>query len=384
MLKELSDISILMISLDPGLLDISNDIDVVKRHKYYANKLRRLDIIVFAKLNNNKNKLLDNCNIYGLNNNIFSIFKAYSLGKKLFKKYKYDLVDTQDPHITGLIGYLFKKKFKSKLEVHFHGDFWNNKFWIKESFKNRIYNILQNIIIKKVDAIRVFNRRIKYKLIKSGIKEDIITTINTPVNEEIFIKDIDSSEIDKKYNNKKILLFVGRFVEAKNLFFLLEVINKLKDKRNDFILLLIGEGKEKEKLKNFIKENNLNNFVNILNQKIHKELSLYYKAAYLLILLSTNESFGKVIIEAGFTNTPTLSSKSLGPQDIIKDNNNGWLVEINNLDQTLNKLNYLLNNEDLIIKVGKEAKNSFLLKNSQKETYKKIERLWYNIVNIKI
>ena len=314
-------------------------------------------------------------------NTISSIFKAYSLGKKLFKKYNYDLIDTQDPHITGLIGYLLKRKFKSKLEVHFHGDFWNNKFWIKESFKNRIYNILQKIIVKKVDAIRVVNIRIKNKLIKSGVKKNIIKTINTAVNEEVFIKNIDSCKIQNKYNNKKILLFVGRFVKAKNLFFLLEVINKLKEKRNDFILLLIGEGEEKDKLNKFIQENNLNNFVNILESKTHEELALYYNAAYLLLLLSTNESFGKVIIEAGFTNTPTLSSKSLGPQDIIKDNINGYLVEINNLDQTLNKLNYLLDNENLVKQVGKEAKNNFLLKYSQKETYKKVDELWYNIVN---
>ncbi len=381
MLKELLNTSILMISLDPGLLDAGSSGDVIERHKHYAHKLKKLDIIVLAKSKKKKNQLTNNCNIYGFDNTISSIFKAYSLGKKLFKKYNYDLIDTQDPHITGLIGYLLKRKFKSKLEVHFHGDFWNNKFWIKESFKNRIYNILQKIIVKKVDAIRVVNIRIKNKLIKSGVKKNIIKTINTAVNEEVFIKNIDSCKIQNKYNNKKILLFVGRFVKAKNLFFLLEVINKLKEKRNDFILLLIGEGEEKDKLNKFIQENNLNNFVNILESKTHEELALYYNAAYLLLLLSTNESFGKVIIEAGFTNTPTLSSKSLGPQDIIKDNINGYLVEINNLDQTLNKLNYLLDNENLVKQVGKEAKNNFLLKYSQKETYKKVDELWYNIVN---
>jgi len=377
----LKKISILMISLDPGLLDSGSSGNVIERHKYYANKLKRLDIIVLAKSKNKKNKLSDNCNVYGFDNSFSSIFKAYNLGKKLFKKYNYNLIDTQDPHITGLIGYLLKIKFKSKLEVHFHGDFWKNKFWIKESLKNRVYNILQKILIKKVDAIRVVNKRIKSKLIESGIKKNIIVTINTAVNEEVFVKDIDSFEIQNKYNNKKILLFVGRLVKAKNLFFLLEVIKKLKEKRDDFILLLIGEGEEKDKLNKFIKENNLSDYVNILEPKSHKELSLYYNVAYLLILLSTNESFGKVIIETGFTNTPTLSSESLGPQDIIKDNINGYLVEINNLDQTLDKLDYLLNNKDLVEQAGKEAKKNFLLKYSQKETYKKVEELWYNIVN---
>ena len=370
-----------MISLDPGLLDSGSSGNVIERHKYYANKLKRLDIIVLAKSKNKKNKLSDNCNVYGFDNSFSSIFKAYNLGKKLFKKYNYNLIDTQDPHITGLIGYLLKIKFKSKLEVHFHGDFWKNKFWIKESLKNRVYNILQKILIKKVDAIRVVNKRIKSKLIESGIKKNIIVTINTAVNEEVFVKDIDSFEIQNKYNNKKILLFVCRLVKAKNLFFLLEVIKKLKEKRDDFILLLIGEGEEKDKLNKFIKENNLSDYVNILEPKSHKELSLYYNVAYLLILLSTNESFGKVIIETGFTNTPTLSSESLGPQDIIKDNINGYLVEINNLDQTLDKLDYLLNNKDLVEQAGKEAKKNFLLKYSQKETYKKVEELWYNIVN---
>ena len=106
-----------MISLDPGLLDSGSSGNVIERHKYYSGNLKRLDIIVFAKSKNKKNKLSDNCNVHGFDNSIFSIFKAYNLGKKLFKKYNYDLIDSQDPHITGLLGYLLKRKFKSKFIV---------------------------------------------------------------------------------------------------------------------------------------------------------------------------------------------------------------------------------------------------------------------------
>ena len=166
-MSNLSDKSILMISFDIGLLNVGQSGDAVNRHREYAKNLKRLDIIVFGRADNSSNALSDNCLVYGVGNKLSSLWRAWILAKKLMRKNNYDLVDTQDPHLTGLLGWLLKKKYKIKFELHFHGDFWQNSLWLRESKKNIFYNILQKIIVPRADAIRVTSHIIKDKLIKS-------------------------------------------------------------------------------------------------------------------------------------------------------------------------------------------------------------------------
>lgn len=381
--KDLKNTSILMLGFDQGLLGLGSSGDAIARHVKYAQGLKRLDIIIFTRSDIKENKIADNCTVYGIGHGIKAIFKSWQLAQDLYNKYHYDIFDMQDPHITGFIGLMLKNKFHNKLEIHFHGDFWQNNIWLKESFKNKFYNILQKIVVPRADAVRVVNRGIKNKLISSGIKENIIAVINTPVNQDQFQKNIDQTELDniiKKYN-KKILLFVGRLVPAKNIPFLLKIIKKMSDSRQDFVLLLIGEGEQANFLSQEIKNLAMADFVFLLGAKKHEDLLAYYKAAYLNILLSTNESFGKVIIEAGLAGLPSLASRTLGPESIIEDGQSGWLVDINDLENTTKKLSDLLDDPSLVLETGQRAKHEFAANYSRSQTFEKVKSFWYRIVN---
>ncbi|MDP2812139.1 MAG: glycosyltransferase family 4 protein, partial [bacterium] len=271
-------------------------------------------------------------------------------------------------------------------ELHFHGDFWQNSLWLRESKKNIFYNILQKIIVPRADAIRVTSHIIKDKLIKSGLNEKKIRVINTPVNQLQFGQALDQDEIlaiKSKYPNKKIILFVGRLVAAKNLFFLLSAIEKLSVQRKDFVLVIIGAGEQEAELAKAIKEKDLAGIVFLLGAKNQAEILPYYRAADLNILLSTNESFGKVIIEAGIAGTPSLASKTSGALSIIEDGKTGWLVEINDLPSTVEKMNKILSSDNLKI-VGQQAKHDFMRDYSQKNTYEKIQEFWWQIINDKL
>ncbi|PWB39064.1 MAG: hypothetical protein C3F02_00385 [Parcubacteria group bacterium] len=380
-MKPLAEISILMISTDPGLLKHGDEIDVAQRHRAYAGHLKRLDIIVIGNGAVGISDLADNCRAYGLGNNIFSMVRAFSWGKKLFAKYKYDLIDCQDPHATGLVGSWLARRFQKPLEVHFHGDFWDNDYWLRESWKNPIYNIIQKKVVRQAQGIRVVSQKIKDKLVASGMVSDKIEVINTPINEKIFALSPAGDkvrEIQNKYG-KKILLFVGRLVAAKNLLFMVQTIKELKKRRDDFVLLIIGEGNQRGHIHTLIDQNYLPEQVYLLGEKEQQLLVDYYQAAYLLLLLSTNESFGKVIIEAGLRGTPTLASHTLGASTIIDDEQTGWLVGVNNLKQTVDKLDLLLSEHDLVKLTGSAAQKKYAASYSQALAERKIFDFWQRL-----
>jgi glycosyltransferase involved in cell wall biosynthesis len=384
--KDLKDVSILMIGFDPGLLGIGSSGDAINRHKNYASYLKKLDIIIFSRSDIKENKISQNCTVYGVGHGISAILRAWVLARRLQKINHYDVFDMQDPHVTGFVGLLLKKEFKSKLEVHFHGDFWQNNLWLKQDKKNIFYNILQKIVVPRADAIRVVSKIIKDKLVKAGLEDKKIRVINTPVNQEQFEQVVDDYKITtlkNQYQGRKIILFVGRLVTAKNLPFLLEVIAKLKNKRNDFVLLIIGEGEKKEELSKIIEQKDLKNIVFLLGAKDQAEILAYYRSADLNTLLSTTESFGKVIIEAGVASTPTLASKTTGALSIIEDGKNGYLVEINDLEGTVTALDKIISSDNLKI-IGQQAKHDFIRDYSQKNTYEKVKEFWWQIVNDKL
>ena len=130
--------NILMISLDKGLLGKGQLGDVVERHIEYGKNVESLDIIVFAKHGHENFTLSTNVKAYPTNSRkkFFYPFDALRIAKTLFQKKKCDLIVTQDPFLTGFVGYKLKKNFGAKLLVHMHGDFFNNPSFSKENWKN--------------------------------------------------------------------------------------------------------------------------------------------------------------------------------------------------------------------------------------------------------
>jgi glycosyltransferase involved in cell wall biosynthesis len=58
-----------------------------------------------------------------------------------------------------------------------------------------------------------------------------------------------------------------------------------------------------------------------------------------------NEAFGITIIEAMACELPVVASKNGGILDIIKDGKNGYLFEINNIDEMKEKIKYAFNSK---------------------------------------
>jgi len=114
-----------MISLDRTLLGADYSGDVLERHKEYAKLAGQLDIIVFSKKGFKKKKINENLTIYPTNSitKLNYIINAYEIIRSIYWPDKFDLVVCQDPFLTGLAGWIIKKRFKVPLLVHFHGDF---------------------------------------------------------------------------------------------------------------------------------------------------------------------------------------------------------------------------------------------------------------------
>lgn len=128
-----------------------------------------------------------------------------------------------------------------------------------------------------------------------------------------------AQKLKETYKNKRILLFVGRLIDVKNIPVLLQAYKDLQDQ---YYLVIVGDGEKKEELQNFCKQQNIN--VIFTGKQEGDNLYRWYKAADIFILPSYKEAFGAVTNEALLAGCICVISKNAGSSCLIEDGINGY------------------------------------------------------------
>ncbi|MDC0240406.1 glycosyltransferase [Candidatus Pelagibacter sp.] len=169
------------------------------------------------------------------------------------------------------------------------------------------------------------------------------------------------SDYAKNYDFKKIkkenyLLCVGRLEKQKAFHFAIEAFAGIAKKFPDLRLKIVGKGSLEQDLKQKVIDNCIENRVDF--EGFQKNIIPYYLQARGTVLTSLYEGYPNVLIESIAMNTPVVAFDcSSGPNEIIKDGLNGYLVKYQNVDDLKKKLSSLLLNHfdyrDLRISIQK-------------------------------
>ena len=240
-----------------------------------------------------------------------------------------------------------------------------------EFFAKRMY---KSSLIKKasyyLSPTKSANEYLKYY----GAKEEKIYNYyygNLFTEEIKAITDKEKTEYRKKYNlpvDKKVFINPSQFIARKNN---LELISLFKD-RND-VLVLVGQGKLKTQYEQFIKDNNMDNVIILPYQKKEALFELY-KASDVHITLSKKDIFGHTVLESLANGIPVVASnKVVSALDYIKNDVNGYVVDINNKQEILAAMDKALSlNKEHII----EGTRNNTFENSAKSIYEVLNKLY--------
>ena len=176
-----------------------------------------------------------------------------------------------------------------------------------------------------------------------------IKTLYDPIIEINKISLQKQQQLDLPFEKAKYFIAVGRLTRQKNFLMLCKAVKKLILNFPDFILVIAGDGEDKNKILSYIEKNSLEK--NIFLIGYIKNIFPYINASQGFILSSLWEDPGFVLIEAGACKIPVFSSDCLeGPKEIIKDNVNGILFKSNDLNDFVKnfyRFNIIINNKDL-------------------------------------
>lgn len=164
-------------------------------------------------------------------------------------------------------------------------------------------------------------------------------------------------------DNDYLIITVGRLTRQKNFGFLISSFDQILNIKRNAKLLIIGEGEEKYKLQELIKEKKLSNKIILLG--FQENIFNFLKHSNLFILPSLWEDPGWVLIEAAISDILILSSDCKnGPSELIQNNDGGILFQNNSTKDLIEKFREI-NNLD---KKQVYAKKLFIKKKSKEFT----------------
>jgi len=157
-----------------------------------------------------------------------------------------------------------------------------------------------------------------------GVPKHKINTIHNPVDLTT-VKSMSTANLDKQYD-VDFIVAVGRLVKVKQYDLLIRAFSEVRRTKR-IKLFILGSGPEKKQLLRTIWELGLSNDVCLMGF-VDNPWSIMARAK-LLVVTSKIEGFGNVIIEAMAVGCPVLATRCGGPEDIIKNGQNGVLVDSN-------------------------------------------------------
>ncbi len=142
-------------------------------------------------------------------------------------------------------------------------------------------------------------------------------------------------------------LCIGRLAEQKNQLALIEPVKILKNKGYQFQLLLAGEGPDEEKLNTAIQAENLSDCIKLLG--IRKDIPTLCNQAHCLVMSSLWEGLPIVLLEAGASHLPVIST-NVGSVSSLIDKKTGYLIA--HTDELAGKMQEVLDDYSLATKKG--------------------------------
>ncbi|MCT7489227.1 glycosyltransferase [Aliarcobacter cryaerophilus] len=290
--------------------------------------------------------------------NFLEDIKSVILLYKFLKKENFNLVLSVSPK-AGLISSI--SSFLARIENRIH--FFTGQVW---ATKRGIFRFILKSVDKLIATLNTNNLidspSQKEFLIREKVIQDEKSTVllkgsisGVDVNKFSFSEEI-KLELKNKYkikNSDIVFMFIGRLNADKGIFDLVLAFDKLLKEYENVKLFLIGPDEENIenqiceflKFKNVIRIDYVSNPQEILN------------IADILVLPSYREGFGTIVIEAASMGIPCIASDIYGLNDAIVNNKTGLLHKVKDVDDMIEKYEYLIENKNKIKEYGVNAKN---------------------------
>ena len=243
------------------------------------------------------------------------------------------------PLSVGVLGYIFCKIFKAKF-IFEVTDLWPDVFIEMGLLKNRlILNTLRKMELfcyRKANKIIALGKGIQERIQKRVVDKDKVHIITNGVDESLFSLDRDDlvelKEIKKTYGleDKFICMYLGAHGLYNSLHTIIHTANLLKDDE-DIRFVLIGDGDQKNRLQEMVRNYKLHNVI-FIPPIPRKKAPTWLKVSDVFLLPNLKGKFYEMNLQNKFFDflasaRPIIFAGKGNSADIMEDSGAGKIVE---------------------------------------------------------
>jgi glycosyltransferase involved in cell wall biosynthesis len=264
----------------------------------------------------------------------------------------------------------------------------SNESTANDHARNGLIEYLKALIIKQFDGYFNFGTLSENYILSLGMNAKKMLVKRNCVDNDalnyIYLKSLSERIQRQKMLNvsPKNFIFVGRLIDYKNLFHLLEAFNLAQSKSYfDWGVIILGDGELKEALQKYVSNNNIQN-VHFQAGVSWQQVPEYLAISDVLVLPSYSEPWGLVVNEAMACGLPVIVSDRCGCAiDLVKYGQNGFTFSPDNQEELSSLLLKFMNNEvdsEQMGLVSQRIIQAYSAENVALEMYKGFEKTIQN------
>lgn len=226
----------------------------------------------------------------------------------------------------------------------------------KRNFLNKIFNPIYRYSFKNKNTINIFHNQDDRS---TFIKKGLTNLKNTMVIEGSGV-DLNHFKVyspKNKFNKIVQILFPARIIREKGITELISACKQLWDQDYKFNLNIAGETDLQNK--SSLNKKNLKEIENNLNIKLigkSNNMLNVYRLMDIVVLPSWREGTSKSLLEASSMQLPIITTDVPGCNNVVKHYISGLLIPVKDENSIKNAIKILLENQDLAISFGKNAR----------------------------
>jgi len=269
-----------------------------------------------------------------------------------------DTDDIETPFFMGHLGQYMAWKHNIPT-VHTYHTFWAEYLHYFPLIPKRFRQTIDLLLLSKnfcnrCEHVFVPTDQIRDKLQEYGVTSPL-TVLPTGIDLDQIGQHSDPKEFRAKYHiadSDRVLIFVGRLGQEKNVHFLLRAFEKVAQRVPRCKLLLVGDGPERDALTTQASEMGIADAVIMTGYLPHQKVFTAYAAADVIAFPSKTETQGLSLLEGLALGKPAVCINELGVKHILTK---GGFLTNDSLDDYSDRLVELLTNPILLAQKQREA-----------------------------
>ena len=380
-----SRLNLLNIGLDDTLLmdDAAARGDAAARHRIYAQKLNWLDIVVMARRGAvpQTRELAPNAWAHATQSRHGARYvpDALNLSEQLRRKRGHiDVITTQDPFLTGVTGYLLRRRWGVGLNIQLFSSFLDNPHWLSERPVNRVFNPLGKFLVRAADTVRVESPVEKQHLVRLGVPAEHVWIIPLLYNLLRFAH-ADGSAVRTRYlagPYHEMVLFVGRLAVEKDIPTLLRSVPDLARSHPGVRIVIVGQGHEETRLRKMAEVLHLGDRVVFAGSVTGDDLPAYFHACDVLALPSIYEGIPTVLVEAAASGRPVVATRTRNVEDVVIDGQTGHLFPVGDAAAMAAALAQVLSDPERATQMGQAGREHVHARFSPRKVISDLLAMW--------